>query len=64
MEFKITLTRDERLLLLKGIWDRQFKIKADIAELESMDSFWVEDEIIKLKGKYEELYNLQIKLEG
>ena len=64
MEFKITLTRDERLLLLKGIWDRQFKIKADIAELEQLGSDWVHDEIIKLKGKYEELYNLQIKLEG
>lgn len=64
MEFKITLSREERLLLLKGIWDRQYKIKTDIAELEQLGSDWVEDEIIKLKGKYEELYNLQIKLEG
>lgn len=64
MEFKITLSRDERLLLLKGIWDRQFKIKSDIVELEQLGSDWVHDEIIKLKGKYEELYNLQIKLEG
>lgn len=64
MEFKITLSRDERLLLLKGIWDRQFKIKSDITELEQLGSDWVHDEIIKLKGKYEELYNLQIKLEG
>ncbi len=64
MEFKITLTRDERLLLLKGIWDRQFKINSDIAELEALGSDWTQDEVFKLKAKYEELYNLQIKLEG
>jgi hypothetical protein len=64
MEFKITLSREERLVLLKGIWDQQFKINVDIAELVAVGSDWTKDEIIKLKGKYEELYKLQIKLEG
>ncbi len=64
MEFKITLSRDERLTLLKGIWDQQYKINSDIAELEALGSDWTKDEIIKLKGKFEELYKLQIKLEG
>jgi hypothetical protein len=64
MEFKITLSREERLILLKGIWDQQFKINSDIAELEALGSDWTKDEIIKLKGKFGELYTLQIKLEG
>ena len=64
MEFKITLSREERLVLLRGIWDQQYKIKADIVELEALGSDWTKDEIIKLKGKFEELYILQIKLEG
>lgn len=64
MEFKITLSREERLVLLKGIWDQQFKINSDIAELEALGSDWTKDEIIKLKGKFEKLYTLQIKLEG
>jgi hypothetical protein len=59
-----SLTRDERLTLLKGLWDQQAKIKADISELEALGSDWTKDEIIKLKGKFEELYKLQIKLEG
>ncbi len=64
MEFKITLSREERLILLKGIWDQQFKINVDIAELVALGSDWTKDEIIKLNGKFEELYKLQLKLEG
>ena len=59
-----SLTRDERLTLLKGLWDQQAKIKADIAELEALGSDWTKDELFKLRAKFEELYKLQIKLEG
>ncbi len=64
MEFNFKLSREERLILLKGIWDQQYKINLDISELEALGSDWTKDEIIKLKGKFEELYKLQIKLEG
>jgi hypothetical protein len=64
MELKITLSREERLILLRGIWDQQFKINVDIAELVALGSDWTQYEIIKLKAKFEELYKLQIKLEG
>jgi hypothetical protein len=64
MEFKITLSRDERLTLLKGLWDQQYKVNSDITELQSIDADWARDELIKYEDKRKELYKLQIKLEG
>jgi hypothetical protein len=64
MEFKITLSRDERLRLLKGLWDQQYKVNSDITELQSIDADWARDELIKYEDKRKELYKLQIKLEG
>jgi hypothetical protein len=64
MDFNFKLSREERVILLQGIWSKQYKINSEIAELESIGSDWTKDEIIKLKGKFEELYKLQIKLEG
>jgi hypothetical protein len=64
MEFKITLSRDERLRLLKGLWDQQYKVNSDITELQSIDADWAKDELIKYEEKRKELYKLQIKLEG
>jgi hypothetical protein len=64
MEFKIILTREERLTLMRGIWDQQYKINSDIAELTSIGSDWTKDELIKLEDKKVQLYKLQIKLEG
>jgi hypothetical protein len=64
MEFKITLSRDERLRLLKGLWDQQYKVNSDITELQSIDADWARDELIKYEEKRKELYKLQIKLEG
>ena len=64
MEFNFKLSREERVILLQGIWSKQYKINSEIAELESIGSDWTKDEIIKLKAKFEELYKLQIKLEG
>jgi len=59
-----SLTRDERLTLLKGLWDQQYKINLDISELTSLGSDWTKDELIKLEEKRKQLYKLQIKLEG
>ena len=64
MEFKITLSREERLTLLKGLWDQQYKVNSDITELQSIDADWARDELIKYEDKRKELYKLQIKLEG
>jgi hypothetical protein len=64
MEFKITLSREERLRLLKGLWDQQYKVNSDITELQSIDADWARDELIKYEDKRKELYKLQIKLEG
>ena len=59
-----SLTRDERLTLLKGLWDQQYKINSDIAELRGIDADWAKDELIKFEDKKAQLYKLQIKLEG
>ena len=59
-----SLTRDERLTLLKGLWDQQYKINADITELKEIGTDWTKDELIKLEEKRKQLYKLQIKLEG
>jgi hypothetical protein len=64
LEFNFKLNRSERLTLLKGLWDQQYKINSDIAELRGIGSDWTQDELIKLEGKKAELYKLQIKLEG
>ena len=59
-----SLTRDERLTLLKGLWDQQYKINSDITELKEIGTDWTKDELIKLEEKRKQLYKLQIKLEG
>jgi uncharacterized lipoprotein len=64
MEFKIILSREERLTLLKGLWDQQYKVNSDITELQSIEADWAKDELIKYEEKRKELYKLQIKLEG
>ena len=64
LEFNFKLSRSERLALLKGLWDQQYKINSDIAELRSIDADWAKDELIKYEDKKAQLYKLQIKLEG
>lgn len=64
LEFNFKLSRSERLTLLKGLWDQQYKINSDIAELTSIGADWTKDELIKLEDKKAKLYKLQIKLEG
>ena len=64
MDFK--LSREERRFLIKGLHDQQDYALRDIAELKAMDTTqqWVQIELIKAEHKYNELYALQIKLEG
>lgn len=64
LEFNFKLNRSERLTLLKGLWDQQYKINADITELTNIGADWTKDELIKLEDKKAQLYKLQIKLEG
>jgi hypothetical protein len=64
LEFNFKLSRAERLTLLKGLWDQQYKINSDITELQSIDADWAKDELIKYEDKKAQLYKLQIKLEG
>jgi hypothetical protein len=64
MEF--TLSREERRFLIKGLYDQQDYALRDIAELKAMDTTqqWVQIELIKAEDKYNQLYALQLKLEG
>ena len=66
MEFNFKLSREERRFLIKGLYDQQDYALRDIQELKSMDitQQWVKEELIKAEHKYNELYALQIKLEG
>jgi hypothetical protein len=64
MKFTIELSRDERLSLMRGIWDQEFKINCDISELYDIESQWAKDEITVLENKRKQLRILAIKIEG
>jgi hypothetical protein len=64
MDFTLTLNRDERFILIRGIWDQEFKINCDISELYGIDSQWAKDEITVLENKRKQLRILAIRIEG
>lgn len=62
--FNITLTAEERMMIIRGIWAQEFKINSDIADLSAIDSVWAKDDIAKLERKRNELRALAIRIEG
>jgi hypothetical protein len=64
MDFTITLSRDERYTLIRGIWDQEYKINTELSELYGMDSEFAKLDITKLEEKRKQLRILAIKIEG
>ena len=64
MDFTITLSRDERYTLMRGIWDQEYKINTELSELYGMDSEFAKLDITKLEEKRKQLRILAIKIEG
>jgi hypothetical protein len=64
MDFTITLSRDERFTIMRGIWDQEYKINSELSELYGMDSEFAKLDIAKLEEKRKQLRILAIKIEG
>jgi hypothetical protein len=64
MDFTITLSRDERFTIMRGIWDQEYKINSELSELYGMDSEFAKLDILKLEEKRKQLRILAIKIEG
>jgi hypothetical protein len=64
MQFTIELSREERHLLLRGVWAQQDNINCEITELNAIDKQWAKDEAIILEDKIRQLKILAIKIEG
>jgi len=64
MEFTITLSRDERYTLMRGIWDPEYKINTELSELYGMDSEFAKPDNANLEEKRKQLRILAIKIDG
>jgi hypothetical protein len=64
MDFTITLSREERFTLMRGIWDQEYKINSELSELYGMDSEFAKLDILKLEEKRKQLRILALKIEG
>ena len=64
VEHNFSLNRSERLTILRGVWDQEYKLKSELTELAGYDEQWAKDERAKIEDKLKQLRILSLKIEG
>lgn len=62
MTFELSI--EERAILLSAIYEKQFRINSEIADINPINEQWARDEVLKMEEKMRLLRILAIKMEG